>query len=722
MASPEEIVIKTEVDFDFIANYNGDGDTQNSQNDAANSVRASCSGSGQQMDYSELAMPADGDCSDDLMLRNWLKQFDLEILYTTLKLSDITYRSLKYLSLEDINTVIRHIGYRAEFREKLLAWRREKSSQQFSAADNNSTVQQANISSNSTSNKRRRTSIVAPAISVQSRQQQSQQLAVASNLQTMQANMASHSGIATHPVMPSSSGSAAAANAITATTTTTGSATIIHRSREPADDFLSLLPGVAATTSLTSNNMPAVVLEPSSVDLCDAFNAFGPQAGESPKRQATTRTIRAATTSTPTLSPTTKTPSMATTTANPVTPRTSITSINDEQQFLEASCSENVDSGSNGGGYEPNGPLIMSSNKVDTLKVLQACHAGQHIRQFIADTATLKIASDLRLILNDIVTIFPNEQAASDYYFIYRGGRGNPLGRLYQRYSNENVKRRRMIRLSDDDNDNNNADVSRNLSNLSSNSNQMDDDDILYANQQSLPGSVPCVDEMTALALKQLLTTDHFTWEEVCERWIQTWALRQKELQQSGLTELLNNWSKLTDPRAAELFKNDFRHVYPNKEHLLVSKWEDYIKKVTSRFDRKLHHDDLKKMYKHVKMGMASKDEKDFIYAVGVITLLPSTSRFKDQYGKLSIRASLTDSIDSFVMRLTSLDSYESRVEFYNRKYGPINRTTHPFWLLLCPMNVPFRKSMWRLRIISIACSLSCKPWICVLRFTIHAI
>lgn len=54
-------------------------------------------------------------------------------------------------------------------------------------------------------------------------------------------------------------------------------------------------------------------------------------------------------------------------------------------------------------------------------------------------------------------------------------------------------------------------------------------------------------------------------------------------------------------------FKNDFRHVYPNKEHLLVSKWEDYIKKVTSRFDRKLHHDDLKKMYKHVKMGMASK-------------------------------------------------------------------------------------------------------------------
>lgn len=54
-------------------------------------------------------------------------------------------------------------------------------------------------------------------------------------------------------------------------------------------------------------------------------------------------------------------------------------------------------------------------------------------------------------------------------------------------------------------------------------------------------------------------------------------------------------------------YKIDFRHVYPDKETLLVSKWDDYMKKVTPQFDKKLHHDDIKKLYKYCKMGMASK-------------------------------------------------------------------------------------------------------------------
>uniref|UniRef100_A0A1A9WSU2 Uncharacterized protein n=1 Tax=Glossina brevipalpis TaxID=37001 RepID=A0A1A9WSU2_9MUSC len=40
--------------------------------------------------------------------------------------SDITYRSLRYLSVDDINATIRSIGHRAEFREKLFTWRRKR--------------------------------------------------------------------------------------------------------------------------------------------------------------------------------------------------------------------------------------------------------------------------------------------------------------------------------------------------------------------------------------------------------------------------------------------------------------------------------------------------------------------------------------------------------------------------------------------------------------------
>ncbi|TMW40237.1 hypothetical protein DOY81_014683, partial [Sarcophaga bullata] len=63
---------------------------------------------------------------DDAMLRKLLRKFQMSFLYPFLKVCDITYRSLRYLSVEDINTAIRSVGHRAEFREKLFAWRRKR--------------------------------------------------------------------------------------------------------------------------------------------------------------------------------------------------------------------------------------------------------------------------------------------------------------------------------------------------------------------------------------------------------------------------------------------------------------------------------------------------------------------------------------------------------------------------------------------------------------------
>ncbi|XP_054740180.1 uncharacterized protein LOC129245809 [Anastrepha obliqua] len=722
MTTPE-IVVKTEVDFDFIANYTGDNDTQNSQSSQSGrcNSKAACNigvqHSGAQLEaarqhHGDQEMQIDGD-KDDAKLIKLLKEFDLEILYTTLKLNDVTFRSLKYLAVDDINTALRHVGYRAEFREKLFAWRKEK----FPTSDNSSAqlvASQQQITAINVPNKTTPTSVVAPAISIQSLQQQ---LLTPSSLQTIITNPTNNNAIPTLTVTPTN----AVASTVTAgmtTTATTGSATIIKRNTAQAEDFLSLLPGVSGTTARMTNNMPAVVLEPN-LDLRSAFSFMPQTAKLSPKR----RSMATATGSTATA-----TPPIATATA--MAARASTKTINAEQHLmLEAHAS--VDGGSGGSnrngsgsggnsssnnevdgcrggfsdnGYAPKGPLIMNCAKVDTVKVLQSSHIGQRIKQFYNKNGYLEnhqrneivrlIVSDvmrqgeslspkdLRAILSDIINLFPNEQAAADYYFIYRGGKGNPLGRLYQRYSNENVKRRRMIRLSDDEDCTYDVDMTHQMS---TNSNLMDDDDTMSTYPQDLPGQVPRVDEMTALALKQLLTTDHFSWEEVCDKWIQTWALRQKEMQQSGLAELLSNWSKLADPRAAELYKIDFRHVYPDKENLLVAKWDEYMKKVTQQFDKKLNQDDIKKLYKYCKMGMASKDEKDFIYAVGLTALLPCTSRFKDNYGKLSIRANLTDSIDSFVMRLNTLESYESRLDMYNRKYGPVNRTIHPFLVVIMP-------------------------------------
>ncbi|XP_067634203.1 uncharacterized protein [Eurosta solidaginis] len=751
-----EIVVKSEVDFEFLANYAGDDcDTQNPQSSLGGSVlntKTACNANtpecGMQLDTMRqqhasmsTAIQHQNNNDDDSKLMNLLKEFDLELLYTHLKLNDITFRSLLYLTVDDINTAIRHLGYRAEFREKLFVWRKEKLST--SEKSHAHVTQTQTVAPINMLNKKTPTSIVAPAISVQSlhQLQTPQNSQQTSTINTTNNNSNSNNAAATLTVQPSNMATAlATTNALgipSTTTTTTGSATIMKRPHSTqAEEFLSLLPGISGTTTRMSNNMPAVVLEPT-------FSLMT-QTAKSPKlhTMATLSTTQATTTTTATVTtlPTAAAIAMTST-------RASTKSINVEQQqqqqFLSTSRLGNssagglVGDGDNGMGNASSSlttnvggsssinqssstnntfglrssadtwpPLVMSCPKVDTAKVLHNSQVGQRIKKFYKKNGYLEnhqrneivrlvvadvmrqgetlSPKDLRQILSDIIAIFPNEQAAADYYFIYRGGKGNPLGRLYQRYSNENVKRRRMIRTSDDDECSFDAEMPEEINTSTSNS-LMDEDDTMSTYPQDLPGVVPRVDEMTALALKQLLTTDHFSWEEVCDKWIQTWALRNKELQQSGLADLLSNWSKLADPRAAELYKIDFRHVYPDKENLLICKWEEYIRRVTPQFDKKVHHEDLKKLYKYFKMGMASKDEKDFVFAVGLIALLPTTGRFKDNNGKLSIRANVTDSIESFVMRLSSLESYESRLDLYNRKFGPINRSTHPFLVVIMP-------------------------------------
>ncbi|XP_054083052.1 uncharacterized protein LOC128920224 [Zeugodacus cucurbitae] len=63
---------------------------------------------------------------EDTDLLNLLKEFDLETLFLGLKNAGLTFRSLKYLSKEDIAEAVKNIGLRTEFREKLFFWRKSK--------------------------------------------------------------------------------------------------------------------------------------------------------------------------------------------------------------------------------------------------------------------------------------------------------------------------------------------------------------------------------------------------------------------------------------------------------------------------------------------------------------------------------------------------------------------------------------------------------------------
>ncbi|XP_037955840.1 uncharacterized protein LOC119685588 [Teleopsis dalmanni] len=61
---------------------------------------------------------------EDDKLENVLKEFEMMELFELLKEKGITYKSLIYLSKDDIKDAIVNIGLRAEFREKLFKWRK----------------------------------------------------------------------------------------------------------------------------------------------------------------------------------------------------------------------------------------------------------------------------------------------------------------------------------------------------------------------------------------------------------------------------------------------------------------------------------------------------------------------------------------------------------------------------------------------------------------------
>ncbi|XP_037822341.1 uncharacterized protein LOC119610973 isoform X1 [Lucilia sericata] len=64
--------------------------------------------------------------SDDMNLKLFLKTINMENIFDTLKAANITYRSLPYLDKDDLKEALPPLGLRAEFREKLFAWKNEQ--------------------------------------------------------------------------------------------------------------------------------------------------------------------------------------------------------------------------------------------------------------------------------------------------------------------------------------------------------------------------------------------------------------------------------------------------------------------------------------------------------------------------------------------------------------------------------------------------------------------
>ncbi|XP_075170229.1 uncharacterized protein LOC142242536 [Haematobia irritans] len=101
-------------------------------------------------------------------------------------------------------------------------------------------------------------------------------------------------------------------------------------------------------------------------------------------------------------------------------------------------------------------------------------------------------SQDFLVLFNDICSVFPCENEMQDYYYIPRKGKNNACGKLYSKYKNKCLKKKRLL--------------SPTL-----------DNHCKLSNQSHIHEHIE-IDESIVKALKTSLKRDCSNWENVCER------------------------------------------------------------------------------------------------------------------------------------------------------------------------------------------------------------
>ncbi|KAL7723411.1 hypothetical protein ACLKA6_003666, partial [Drosophila palustris] len=233
-----------------------------------------------------------------------------------------------------------------------------------------------------------------------------------------------------------------------------------------------------------------------------------------------------------------------------------------------------------------------------------------------------------------------------EYYFIPRKGRANAGGKLMSRYRNQRSKK---------------------------------------AKYESTAGSISCIEEEShneedltdevdssiGIALKDSLNRDCSDWEEVKDKWCSTFHMRQSDLESMDPIEFLKNWTRLSDARASDLINIDFDKLYPTKKENLFLKWNHFKINITNYYEENLTNSHCKEQFSDAKKTK-NKDAEDYLFAILLSGVLPSSARFKDNVGgKKRKKATLIEAQESFILRLININDYTNKVSsVINKSYA----------------------------------------------------
>ncbi|XP_037815764.1 uncharacterized protein LOC119606390 isoform X3 [Lucilia sericata] len=260
---------------------------------------------------------------------------------------------------------------------------------------------------------------------------------------------------------------------------------------------------------------------------------------------------------------------------------------------------------------------------------------------------------DFPLLVNEIVSIFPSEKEVQGYYFISRGCKGSPSGKLYFKY--KNCRRKRGI-----------FDSSVSSQDEAENTSEHIDEEI---------------DESVATAFKTSLNRDSSDWADVCEKWKRTYKIRRRELQNLNNIDFLQSWPKLCHAKASDLINIDFDFLYSGKKLMLFSKWEEFKNKMFGYYEKHIVNEVSKQLVTKAKES-ENIDYQDFIITILLNSIFQSSARFKNNDGKKTKKVTISDSEESFVLQLPTLNDYKRRVEDIINKYYSAGLTVQPFLIV----------------------------------------
>ncbi|XP_073846869.1 uncharacterized protein [Musca autumnalis] len=195
------------------------------------------------------------------------------------------------------------------------------------------------------------------------------------------------------------------------------------------------------------------------------------------------------------------------------------------------------------------------------------------------------------------------------------------------------------------------------------------------------------LDDTSASAAKDVLRSQGLDWNDIKTMWSKTYLLRQEDIEHSTIRDVLQQWPKYLNGRGMELFDIDFCMKFSrNKESLLQQKWPRFVKKMALYYQANIKDEMCKGLFALWK-SKPGKDTEDYILIVLLNSIIIPMARYRDAVGNRR-KVSIVEAVDLFAVRVNHLEELDQKREEFCIKFGDIHTDFTPLIVVVGDNNI----------------------------------